>query len=295
MPDRMMSRRTFVRSAATVAAACSLPVLGSAVSAGAGRQGWPIGCFNRPWYKWTFDEALDGIKVAGYTRLGMLGGHKGDPLIGPGATPEYIAALKLRIAARNLTPVVGALRVTNTVPVATAIGLARERIENAHALGLAYLLTGDEPKPEYYAQHIKVMAAAAEFAHEKGVKLVFKPHGSDAPTLLRLLRDVGHPNFKIWYDAGNILYYTGRDPLEDLEPLLEHITGFCAKDCTGPKGEATIQFGEGKVNFATLFERFRRAGFRGPVVVETCRAGATPAETAKYAEANRLFLEKLWT
>lgn len=291
--DRPTSRRQFLRSTVTMTAAFSCPAFRGAALAGAAGPVWPIGCFNRPWYKWRFDEAMDAIKAAGYDRVGMLGGHAGDPLIGPDATPEYLAALKGRIAARNLTAVVGAFRVNNAEPLPAGIAHARQRIENAHALGLAYLLTADEPKAQYYQQNIKVMAAAAAMAHERGIKLVFKPHGGDAAILLRLLKDVGHENFKIWYDAGNILYYTGKDPLAELEPLMEHITGFCAKDCTGAKGEVMIQFGAGKVDFPALFARFKQAGFRGPIMTECCSPGATPEATSRNAAANRVFLERL--
>jgi len=64
---------------------------------------------------------------------------------------------------------------------------------------------------------------------------------------------VKHPNFKIWYDAGNIIYYTGKDPVEELKPIAQHVTGFCAKDCAVPKGDVMIQFGTGKVDFAAVF------------------------------------------
>ena len=106
------------------------------------------------------------------------------------------------------------------------------------------------------------------------------------------MKDVGHANFQIWYDAGNILYYTGKDPLAELEPLMAHITGFCAKDCTGHKGEGMIQFGTGKVDFGTLFDKFKRAGFQGPIMVETCELGGTPEATTRNAAANRVFLER---
>lgn len=290
--NRRLTRRAFVGSALTASAMLTLTGLGTAEAASARDPLWPLGCFNRPWYRWKFDDAMDGIKAAGYTRLGMLGGHKDDPLIGPGATPEYLANLKTRIAARKLTAVVGAFRVNYAEPLPAAMAYARERIDNAHALGLPYLMTADDTKPEYYGHHVKVMAAAAAMAHERGIKLVFKPHGGDAAVLLKLLKDVGHANFKIWFDAGNILYYTGKDPLAELDPLLEHITGFCAKDCTGQKGEAMIQFGAGKVDFVSLFARFKRAGFRGPVLVECCAPGATSEEAARNAAANRVFLEK---
>ena len=27
---------------------------------------WSIGCFNRPWTPWTYNQAIDGIKDAGF-------------------------------------------------------------------------------------------------------------------------------------------------------------------------------------------------------------------------------------
>ena len=64
------------------------------------------------------------------------------------------------------------------------------------------------------------------------------------------MKAVKHPNFKIWYDAGNIIYYTGKDPVEELKPIAQHVTGFCAKDCAALKSDVMIQFGTGKVDFA---------------------------------------------
>ena len=101
-----------------------------------------------------------------------------------------------------------------------------------------------------------------------------------------------HPNFKIWYDAGNIIYYTGKDPIEELKPIAQHVTGFCAKDCGAPRGDVMIQFGTGKVNFAGVFAVLKAAGFDGPIMVECCKVGATAEETMANARANRVFLDE---
>mgnify|MGYP000337761527 CR=1 FL=1 len=72
------------------------------------------------------------------------------------------------------------------------------------------------------------MADAAAFAQERGIKLVLKPHGggSGASEEIRnALKAVGHPNFKIWYDAGNIIYYTGKDPVAEADRLCDVAAG----------------------------------------------------------------------
>jgi sugar phosphate isomerase/epimerase len=126
--------------------------------------------------------------------------------------------------------------------------------------------------------------------------LAMKPHGGisgSSEEILRVIKEVKHPNFSIWYDAGNIIHYTGKDPVAEIEPIARHITGFCAKDCGEMKGEVMLQFGEGKVNFTAVFKKLKAGGFDGPVMVECCKIGGTPEETAANARANREFLEKI--
>jgi sugar phosphate isomerase/epimerase len=140
------------------------------------------------------------------------------------------------------------------------------------------------------------MADAAYYCQERGIKLVMKPHGGgsgDVEEIQRCIAKVKRPNFKIWYDAGNIVYYTGKDPIEQLKPIAQHVTGFCAKDCDKQKGNVMIQFGAGTVDFHAVFSEMKRAGFNGPVMVE-CAAGKTMEEVTASARANRLFLEKVF-
>jgi sugar phosphate isomerase/epimerase len=138
------------------------------------------------------------------------------------------------------------------------------------------------------------MRDAAAYAQERGIKLVMKPHGGSSGAsdeIVAAMSAVGHPNFKLWYDAGNIIYYTGKNPVEELKPIARYVTGFCAKDCAEPKGDVMIQFGSGKVDFAAVFATLKAAGFDGPIMVECCTIGATAEETMANARANRTFLE----
>ncbi len=289
-----LTRRDFLTATSAGGATALLPrALGAADKSPPAR--WPIGCLNRPWTKWTYDETLDAIKAAGYRSTGLLTPTKVDVFTSSNATPEYLAALKQKIAARGLTVNMTALRVKNGVPLADAIADTRKQLENAHTVGAEFALTFGVDRPEHYEQYFKVMADAAAFAQERKIKLVLKPHGGGSGAsdeIVRALKAVGHPNFKIWYDAGNIIYYTGKDPVAELAPIAEHVTGFCAKDCAAQKGDVMIQFGAGKVDFVGVFKKLKSAGFNGPIMVECCKIGATPQETMENARANRVFLEK---
>lgn len=292
-----INRRHFIRSTALAVAAVASVPLKSAAAENAAQVQWPIGCFNRPWTKWSYNEALTGMTDAGYKLTGLLTRTKTEPFIGADADPAYVAILKKRISDHGLRANMAALRVKTDGTVEQGIKDMRTQVYYAAFLGLEFLLTFGVDKPEQYEAYYQIMADAAEQCAAKKIKLVLKPHGGGsgaAEEILRCIEKVKHPNFKVWYDAGNIIYYTGKDPLAELEPIVQHVTGFCAKDCAREKGDVMIQFGEGKVDFKAVFARLKRAGFNGPVMVECCKIGATPQETTAYAKANREFLEKVF-
>lgn len=291
-----MNRREFLRTAAAAAASagCTLSHVGAAPRARGTR--WTIGCFNRPWMQWDLDAALKGVKDAGYKVTGLLSRTRQEPFIGSEATPEYLDGLKKKIAAHGLTANLGALRTRHDISLDDSIRDVHKQIDNARTLSLKYLMSFGIDNPEQLDHYYRVMAAAAAYAQPRGMKVVVKPHGGGSGAsddMLRCLERVNHPNFSIWYDAGNIIHYTGKDPVAELERIAKHVTGFCAKDCGQPKGEVMIQFGAGKVDFKGVFGKLKAAGFKGPVMVECCALGPTPDVVTANAKANREFLEKV--
>ena len=288
-----MNRRTFIQTATGGAASLASLSLSSALAAE--KTNWPIGCFNRAWTKWSYDEALDGVKAAGYKLTGLLTGQRGEAFTASAATPEYLHGLKKRIAQRGLTANMTAIHFRPEATLAENITDLRQQIENSARLELKFMLTFGVDKPAHYEDFYRLMADAAAQAEKRGIHVVLKPHGGGSGAseeILRCLKNVAHPNFKIWYDAGNIIYYTGKDPLAELEPIAQYVTGFCAKDCAAPKGEVMSEFGTGKVDFKAVFARLKSAGFNGPIMVEGIKVGATAEETTANARTNREFLEK---
>ncbi len=303
MPRRAFLQTTALATTALATGACRT------IAEGSSR---PIGCFNRPWMQkfgskvqppetpqpanWGFDVALKGIKQAGYKTAGLLTPMPEEPFTGSQATDEYLTNLKKRIAGAGLAANMGALHVQPGLPLEEAIRDVRRQIDHAQYLNLEWLLTFGVDEKEHYETYYKMMADAADYAEQAKVKLVLKPHGGGSGAseeIRRCLGRVNRPNFKVWYDAGNIIYYTGKDPVEELKPIVQHVTGFCAKDCTGEKGGVMIPFGAGRVDFIGVFKELKKAGFNGPTFVE-CAGGQTFAEVTAGARANRLFLEKVF-
>ena len=301
-----MNRRQFLQTGALAAAGGALGLSGAHATPTAAGVHWPIGCFNRPWVNvdagWTLDNALDGVKDAGYRIVGLLTPYKGEPFIGSPyietvPTPEYLAELKKRIAARGLKANMASLWTKGSLPVEESIKHVRGQIDNAKQLEVEFLLTFGVDDAKDYEDYYKIMRDAAAYSQERGLKLVLKPHGGGsgaAEEIIRCLEQVKHPNYKVWYDAGNIIYYTGKDPLEQLKPIAQYVTGFCAKDCDRKNGEVFLEFGRGKVDFPAIFSELKSAGFNGPVMVECCAKGKTPEETTANARKNREFLERVF-
>ncbi len=296
-----MNRRQFIQTTAVAATATAMNLPRARAEAAAKGVNWPIGCYNRPWVNvdagWTLDTGLDGVKAAGYKIFGLLTPFKGQPFIGADATPEYLDNLKKQIAARDLKAIMGAIHTNPKLSVADSIKNVRQQIDNAKVLAVEYLLTFGTDNPKDFEDYYQIMADAAPYAQDHGIKLVLKPHGGGSGAseeIMRCMARVNQPNFKIWYDAGNIIYYTGKDPLEQLKPIVQHVTGFCAKDCAGQHGEIWLDFGTGKVDFPAVFGMLKGAGFNGPVMVECCKKNkdSTVEEITAGAKRNREFLEK---
>jgi sugar phosphate isomerase/epimerase len=297
-----MNRRQFIQRTALAATATSLISCATARESSKSKPAnWPIGCFNRPWSgdkkNWGYDAALDGMKAAGYRLTGLLSRSPKEPLAGSDATPEYLEGLKKRIAARGLTVNMAALRPKSDLPLDAQIKDLRQQIDNAKFLGVEFLLTFGVEKHEFYENYYNLMRDAAPYSHERKLKLVLKPHGGAsgaAEEIIRSIAKVGHPNYKVWFDAGNIIFYTGKDPLEQLKPIVEQVIGFCAKDCDRQGGSVWLEFGTGKVDFQAVFSALKQAGFNGPVMVECCALGDTPEIVTANARKNREYLETLF-
>jgi len=303
-----MSRRAFIQTTAIATTALAAGV-NRTLAAGVS---WPIGCFNRPWMQkfgsktqpidtpqranWGFDAALKGIKEAGYDTVGLLTPMPDEPFIAAHATDEYLAKLKERISNSGLKANMGSLRVSTDASLEDATKDVRRQIDHAEFLNLEWLLTFGVDKKEYYETYYKLMSDAADYAEARKIKLVMKPHGGSSGTAEGIetsLSKVNRPNFKIWFDAGNIVYYDGKDPVEELKPIVQYVTGFCAKDCGQKHGEVMIQFGTGKADFNGVYKVLKAGGFNGPSFVE-CADGKTFEEVTKNARANREFLEKIF-
>ena len=279
----------------------SLMLAGVAASqaTGAPSGSWNIGCYTRPWDQHDYRVALDGIAEAGYRYAGLMT-HKGKSwvMVTVDTTPEEAAAMGEEVRKRGLQTISiygGDFPVEKGISAGVA-GL-KLLIDNTAACQCPGLLLGGTGKPDLVQPYFKVVGECCDYAAERGVSLTIKPHGGANATgaeCRKLVEAVGHENLRIWYDPGNILYYSeGKiDPVTDVASADGLISGMSIKDYRPPK-EVMVTPGTGKVNFRKVLARARQGGFtQGPLVVEGLDRGE-PAKITADAKRTRLFLEEL--
>ena len=289
MQKQITTRRGFIQQ--SLAIALSSPATAA--------SSWQIGCYTRPWDQFDYRVALDGIAEAGYKYAGLMT-HKGKSwvIVTVDTTPEEAAAIGEEVHKRGLATISiygGDFPVAKSVEAGMA-GL-RRLIENCAAARCPRLLLGGTGKDDLVRPYYKVVAECCEYAASKGVGLSVKPHGGSNATGAQcraIVEMVGCKNFGIWYDPGNIFYYSdGKiDPVDDVPSVDGLIAGMSIKDFLPPK-EVLVTPGTGRVNFREVLARARKGGFTaGPLVVECLNRGDGPQVTAE-ARKTRSFLEEL--
>lgn len=290
------TRRDFLRTGAALGLAAALRPVAASVAA----PGYTLGCYTRPWDAHDYRVALDGIAEAGFQNVGLMTAKgRSWVIVTVESTPEEVSAIAGEIRQRGLRTI---SIYGGDFPVARSIeaGIAglRTLIDHCARCACPNLLLGGTSDPQLTGPYYKVVAECCAEAEARGVGLSIKPHGgtnATGPQCRDLLQKVGHRNFRLWYDPGNIFYYSdgGLDPVEDSATVDGLVVGMSIKDFLPPK-EVLVTPGDGRVQFREVLARLRQGGFtRGPLVIECLARGETPARITAEARRARRFLEDL--
>ena len=261
---------------------------------------WRIGCYTRPWNMYEYRVALDAIAEAGFKYAGLMTagpGPKSKLMISISTTIEEAEQISEEVKKRGLI----VASVYGTIPrlksVKAGIKDLTKLIDNCAACESQNLIMGGTRSKELFDAYYKVIAECCDYAEEKKLEISIKPHGGLNATgaqCRKTVEMVGHKNFRIWYDPGNVYYYSkGKiDPVADVATIDGLVTGMCIKDYGGGT-EVNITPGTGKVDFPALMARLRQGGFTsGSLIVECIKLG-DKKQTLAEAKKVRQFLEEL--
>jgi L-ribulose-5-phosphate 3-epimerase len=233
------------------------------------------------------ERALEGIARAGFpaVELGCVCGYCEH------VRPEAMSGAEMdRVGARVAGFGLGIASIAGHVdlefpllgkgPEVAREGFARlrSRVELASRLGVEIVNTGVgvAQEPGELVGFYREFGALLAHAAARGVKIGLESHAGlteTAAASLALCRRMGRPNLGINYDAANVRFYTGANPVADLEScageLADHLIHVHIKDHAGGQGEWNFPpLGQGSVDFPRLAALFRRIGYSGPYSLE---------------------------
>ena len=273
-----LSRRDFMERAASAGAAVALAGAMPAHAA-EGSGGWQIGCYTRPWASHEYRVALDAIAEAGYKYVGLMTTKSPDNLvISVQKTLDEAKAIGDDLRARGLTAPSAYGGEIPLDSVEAAVGGMHRLIDNCDAAGVADLMMGGVASDVLAGIYYKAIGEACDYAAEKKIGISVKPHGgtnATGPQCHALIESVGKPNFRLWYDPGNIFYYSdgALDPVDDATTVDGLVCGMSVKDYRDPK-MVEITPGTGQVDFPKVMAALKKGGFTsGPLIVETLAPG----------------------
>lgn len=303
-------RRQFLCQAGYLgAAALAAPrLLASSAAVPPGPSGqWQIGCFTRPWAKYDYRVALDAIAEAGFQYAGLMTakGPKSNLVVSLAQTPEEVAQIASEVKKRGLkVPAIWGDEFLVGPSLEEARDKFKKLIDYCALVESPALMLGGTYNVKTYDTYYKLVAEACPYAAEKHVQLVAKPHGvrnMTGPEIRKNIELVGQKNYTLWYDPGNILFYSkGQvNPIEDAASVAGLVTGMCVKDLVISQKdgkqvmEANVTPGTGQVDFRALMAVLKKGGFTGgPLIVECLASGDMPALLSEAKKA-RQFLETL--
>lgn len=295
-----LSRRRFIGRSAAIAATATVALASHTSVAQDAEKKWQIGCYTRPWAEFDYKTALDEIMEAGFRYVGLMttkSPGNSNLVISEKTTPDEAARIGEQCKNRGLVicSVYGGGFPLDT-PEAAVAGVKR-LVDNCAAAGAKNLMMGGVGKEDEYERYYKAIAQSSDYAAQKGIGISVKPHGglnATGPRCRKTIEFVGNKNFRLWYDPGNIFYYSDAalNPVDDAATVDGLVVGMSVKDFQRPK-VVDLTPGTGMVDFPNVMDRLKKGGFTsGPLIIECLKPGDL-SQLLTEAKKAREFVENL--
>lgn len=238
-----------------------------------------IGVSTNTYHKFELDEALKGISKAGfnYVELTSVMGYT-EHIVPENMKERDIATLRDQLDGYGLT----VLAISGHSDLTTKDGCDHLRavIELAGKLDAKVVNTGismqEDPEAglseEAERSFYENIEDLGDFASANGVNIGIETHDflKTAHQGSEILSNIESDSVGLNYDTGNVIFYGGVSPEEDIKNLKsEDFTCMHLKDKLGGKGEWNFPaLGEGEINFGPVFAWLDSIDYRGPVSVE---------------------------
>lgn len=305
------NRRHFLKVAGLGTAAWMTTPFAERLEAASTPSDYTVGIYTRPWDRFDYRVALDAIAEAGFKHAGLMTTKTGERRLVIDQTTSVDDAVKIgeEVASRGLSiPSVYGGGIPVQKSLEEGIAGMRRLIDACAAAKAQSLLMGGIGKEDLVETYYKAIAECCDYAAEKNLPVTVKPHGGLNATgaqCRKWIEWVGHKNFDLWYDPGNIFFYSygELDPVDDAAAVDGLVrTGMCIKDFDmvdkdgKPTRDVWLTPGTGRVDFPKVLTALRKGGFTSGHLVIECLTRANPDDQKallEEAKKAREFVEGL--
>lgn len=230
------------------------------------------------YHTYSLEDSLAGIAAAGFKSVELTSVPGWTEHVRRGAGAEELAHVKDLLNSHGLT----AVSLAGHSDLVSDAGIAefRKALAIAQKLGVSYVTTSTgghdassggslEEQRNRFLTNIRPLADEADAA---GITICLETHGgllASGVIAKQLIQDIGKSNIGINYDPGNVIFYGGVRPEDDIQQSADTVRHVHCKDQIGGPGVWNFPaVGSGEVDFAAIFAALDKVGFNGPVSVE---------------------------
>lgn len=236
----------------------------------------PICLNSNTYHGFSLVEAIEGAKRAGIKLIELAGVIGWTEHVRNDFSDEQIANVLRKLKDNDITAI-GMCGHTN---IQTKEGQVtfKKNLDLAHKLGVQYVTLstgethGDESKIEDDSELVNIIKDLGNYAAKLGLTMAIETHGANYATgqsIISLLKKVNMPNVRLNYDTGNVVFYGGIMPYEDLEASTGSITGIHLKEKAGAQAEWNFPaIGRGDLDFDRILKTLKKNGCKAALSIE---------------------------
>jgi len=272
-------------------------------------------CFTLNYSSFPFERALQGIANAGFGQVAVWLFHSGKQIFGGQSSAAEVKLLAKKINSYHLKPYLVSAGLYPPPEKDEELRSFKKEIELAGVLGARYVLTIGAGAYAYghYADKqplsseefmridnhfVASMRMLGDHADKHNITILIKPHTGNTATAkecLDTMKRIDHQRVKIAYDGGNVRFYEGVNPEEDVMDIARQTECLIVKDHQGSRGNDDFPTpGEGEIDYVKLYSNARRKGFHGALLIEQVKVkGDSAVDVDREINKAKLYLDKI--
>jgi sugar phosphate isomerase/epimerase len=227
------------------------------------------------YHGFSVDEALEGIAAAGFKFVELTAVKSWTEHVMPTMSKAELDRIKKKLSDLGLacTALSGHCNLMDQ----QRLDDFRENMKLAKELGCKYIVssTGEAHfgKDEVFADDVLVKNITALLPDLKqyGLELVLEVHGEygTGESLMKVVQKVGSDLVGVNYDTGNVVFYGGKLPEEEIKTCAGYVKYVHLKDKIGMGKEWNFPAtGKGELKLLEFMDYLKGYGYKGPYSIE---------------------------